>query len=393
MVLYKGLSRNVLILGLVSFLTDFSSEMIFPLLPIFIITQLGGSRAILGVIEGFAESGSSFFKFFSGYYSDKTNIRKPLVVAGYSLSSFTKPLFAFVGSWPVALFLRFTERAGKGIRSSPRDSLIAFSADRNSRGKAFGFHRTMDNAGELFGPTLAALLLAAGLSTRQVFLTASIPAIIAVILLVFGVSEIPVGSKAVEEDKEGEPATGPLHWNRNFALFILYTAMISLAVFSKALLFPVAQDKGMPLAVIPLLYLASPVVSTLTAYPAGILSDRFGRKIVLMAGSVAYFIMSVVWIYADSAVGIIFAFGLLGLFGGLIEGQQRAFTVDLVPAYSRGTALGAYYAVSGVMILPGNIIAGSIYNFLGSAYMFIFAGLASLIALVVLFFIKKIDLS
>lgn len=385
-----SLSRNVLIMGIVSFLTDFSSEMVFPLLPIFIISQLGASRAILGVIEGVAESGSSFFKFFSGVLSDKLNKRKPLIVFGYSLSSLTKPLFALINFWQLALLLRFLERTGKGIRTSPRDALIAFSSDLRTRGRAFGFHRAMDNAGELIGPVLATLLLLLGFSFRQVFLVSAIPAAAAVILLVSGVAEKKAPGRDAAEERAGKvELKGKLEWNKNFIFFILYVATVSIAVFSKALLFPVAQDKGMAVEILPILYLASPLVSTLIAYPAGVLSDKLGRNIILALGSFVYFLMSIVWIFANSMFLIIIAFGLLGLFMGLTEGQQRAFTVDIVHADTRGTALGVYHAVVGFMVLPANIIAGFLYNYLGSSYMFGFAAVASLLSLIFLLMMKE----
>jgi MFS family permease len=377
--MFKGITGNVLILGLVSFLTDVSSEMIYPLLPLFLTGVLGAGPAFLGVIEGVAESTAAFLKLVSGIWSDRVRHRKPLVLAGYGLSSLARPLVA-VATGPLAvLVIRFADRIGKGVRTSPRDALIADSVDAGLRGRAFGFHRAMDHAGALVGPLLAAALLATWVSDlRVVFALAAIPGALAVLLIVWRVRESAA--------REFAPAAGdsflslvPCGPLRRYLLILL---LFTLGNSTDAFLLLRAGELGVSAAHIPLLWAFFHVVKMASVYPFGALSDRLGRRGMILAGWGVYALAYLGFAQAQSVWQIWALFAFYGLFYGLTEGPQKALLADFAVPAERGAAFGWYNFAIGIGALPASLIFGAIWQWAGPQAAFGFgASLAGLAAL------------
>lgn len=372
--LFRGISKNVLALGGVSCLNDISSDMIYPLLPIFLTSVLGVGTAFLGLIEGIAESTASILKLLSGWYSDRVKNRKGLVVGGYSLAVLVRPLLAASTSGWHVLLIRFSDRVGKGVRTSARDSLIADSCPEHSRGKAFGFHRAMDNLGAVVGPLLAAGLLAfMGGDLRLLFLLASIPGFLAVAILLGFVRDRPRPLP--------EPQTAPSltlrGFDRGFKAYLIVLALFTLGNSSDAFLMLRARDLGVPLAQIPLLWVALHVVKTLSSMPGGMLSDRVGRRGVISAGWFIYAAAYLGFALAGSARDIWLFMGVYGLFFGLTEGVEKAYVADLIPSERKGTAYGAYNFAIGIFQLPASLLMGALWWWLGAPFAFAFgAGLA-----------------
>ncbi len=356
---YYGITRNVLILGIVSFLTDVSSEMIYPLLPTFLTTVLGASPAFLGLIEGAAESTAAFVKLVSGAWADRVRDRAKLVLAGYSLSSFARPLIAATTSAGAVLVVRVTDRIGKGIRSSPRDAIIADSVGPSMRGKAYGFHRAMDHAGAVVGPLLATGLLAWFVKDlRTLFWWATLPGLLAVLLVFLGVRD--VAPKTLLPRENGRfllpLPTGTL---RTYVLILL---LFTLGNSSDAFLLLRASQLGIPAATLPLLWVMLHGVKMLAVMPFGALSDRLGRREVIVAGWIIYALTYAGFAVATTAWHIWCLFGLYGLFYGLTEGVERAFLADLAPAAQRGLAFGWYNLSIGVGALPASVIFGFLWQ-------------------------------
>jgi MFS family permease len=355
--LFKGISGNVLILGLVSFFTDVSSEMIYPLLPLFLTTVLGGGPAFLGVIEGVAESTASLLKLFSGIMADRVRQRKSLVLAGYTISSLARPLTALAGSPPAVLFIRFADRVGKGIRTSPRDALIADSTDPTIRGKAYGFHRSMDHAGAIVGPLLATLLLTWFVrDLRTVFWLAAIPGAIAVLLIVLKVKETErIGRK----EEGGILRTLPTGHLRSYLLVLF---LFTLGNSSDAFLLLRAGQLGVTPARIPLLWTFFHVVKMFSTMPFGALSDRIGRRGVIIAGWGVYALAYTGFAFAANELHVWLLFAFYGLFYGLTEGVEKALLADIADPAERGTAFGWYNFAVGVGALPASLIFGFIWQ-------------------------------
>jgi MFS family permease len=381
---FKGITGNILILGLVSFLTDFSSEMIYPLLPVFLTAVLGAGPAVLGVIEGVAESTASLLKLVSGIMSDRMSDRKRLVLSGYGISSFARPLIAAATGPLAVLVIRFADRVGKGIRTSPRDALIADSVDPSIRGKAYGFHRSMDHAGAIAGPLVASALLAFLVSNmRTVFWLAAIPGILAVVLVAFKVKEV--------ERKRG-PSNGTflgLFPRGRLRGYILILFIFTLGNSSDAFLLLRAGRLGVSPVVIPLLWAYFHVVKMFSTMPFGALSDRIGRRKIIMAGWGVYALTYVGFGYATNEIHVWLLFTLYGLFYGLTEGTEKAFLVDIANPEERGSAFGWYNFAIGIGALPASLLFGLIWQEIGPKAAFGFgAGLATLAALLLLLFIK-----
>ena len=377
------LGRNVYALTVVSFFTDVSSEMIYPLLPAFLTTVLGASASFVGGIEGAAETTAALLKLGSGWWSDRVRRRKPLVVVGYVIASIVRPLVAIARSASQVLLIRVSDRVGKGIRNSPRDALIADSVDPGIRGRAFGFHRAGDNAGGIVGPLLAFTLLNwRHVALRTVFWWAVIPGALAVVTLLFGVRDIPKerGAVAVAHAASGIAGSlGGRFWSALGAI-LLFT----LGNSTDAFLLLRAQQLGVAVALAPILWAWLHVVKTTSNTPGGILSDRLGRKPLLIAGWLLYALVYLGFGAAHRTWHAWLLFGVYGVFFGLTEGAERALVADLVPLARRGTAYGWYNLTIGIGALPASIVFGELWDHYGSRTAFHFGAAMAFAAAVAL---------
>lgn len=381
---FRGITGNVLILGLVSFLTDMSSEMIYPLLPVFLTTVLGAGPAFLGIIEGVAESTASLLKLVSGIVSDRVRDRKKLVLSGYGISSLARPLIA-AATGPVAvLFIRFADRVGKGIRTSPRDALIADSVEPSIRGKAYGFHRSMDHAGAIVGPLAATALLATVVTDlRTVFWLSAIPGALTVLLIIFKVRE--TGRRRGTSDG-GFLRLFPRGQLRNYILILF---VFTLGNSSDAFLLLKAGQLGVSPVTIPLLWAWFHVVKMLSTMPFGALSDRIGRRSIIVSGWGVYAFTYIGFAFAATQLHVWLLFTIYGLFYGLTEGTEKALLADMAPAAERGSAFGWYNFSVGIGALPASLLFGFIWQGAGSAAAFGFgAGLALLASVLLLLLVK-----
>src|SRR5262245_27653888 len=387
----RPLDRGVVTLGWVSFLSDVASDMIYPLLPDFLTRTLGASPAALGLIEGVAESTASFTKAASGWWSDRVRHRKGFALLGYTIAAVARPLVAFARSWGDVLAIRFADRVGKGIRTAPRDALIADLVDRHDRGRAFGLQRAMDNAGAFAGPILAAILLKFFVSEeRTVFLLALVPGFAAVALLLFRVRERaspPPATRASEPHLKGRLP-------RSFWIATSIFTVFALANSTDAFLLLRARDAGVPLWQTPLLWALFQGVKAVTGIPGGALSDRIGRLPALAAGWGVYALSYVGFAFAATPVAIWALFAFYGLFFGLTEGAERALVADLVPGPLRGRAFGFFHAAIGFAALPASILFGVVWKALGPRVAFsIGAALALASATALFVFRGKIGFS
>jgi MFS family permease len=360
----KGM-RNVTALGLVSFFTDFSTEMVLGILPLFLVSTLGASRAILGAIEGSAELTSYAFRMVSGSLSDKTGKRKAFVLAGYAVSTASKPFFAASASWMDAFLVRAGDRVGKGLRTAPRDALIADSVSESKAGRAFGMHRTLDQMGAIVGPVAAFGLLQV-MDMRGVFVMSIVPGIVALLVLIFFVKEVAVKKR-----------TGTIlsnisqlvKTNRQFALLLVISGIFGLGAFNFSFVLLRASDLGVAKEMIPLVYAVINVFHTVIGIPAGILADRVGKEKVLILGYAIFAASSILMILlsGNSLYAYVFA-AVFGLYAGVYETVQRAVVPRFVPSDLRGTAFGVFNLVLGGCFLVSNFAFGYIWDNLGLDY-------------------------
>ncbi len=361
----RPLPRNVKALGVVSLLSDVSSEMIYPLLPIFLMTVLGASAATIGTIEGFAESTAAMLKLASGWWSDRVR-RKPLVLFGYGLAAAMRPLVGLATSASQVLAIRVSDRVGKGIRTSPRDALLADAAAASDRGRVFGFHRAADNLGAVLGPLLAWLLMhRTGVAIRSVFLWSAIPGVLGIMVLVVFVKEkhnvgpqinadaLPIAAASAKNDQ----ALGRPFWK-----YLLVLLVFTLGCSTDAFLLLRASQLGVAAAMIPLLWAAHNLVKSLTNTPGGALSDKLGRKPLIVAGWIVYAIVYLLFGRATTEWQVWALFLVYGLYFGLTEGVEKALVADLVPASKRGTAFGWYNFTIGLGALPASVIFGLVWD-------------------------------
>jgi MFS family permease len=366
---WRNLPRNVWVLTAASFLTDISSEMIVNLVPLFLANVLGVRTSVIGLIEGVAETTASLIKLYSGALSDRLGKRKALVVLGYGLSTIAKTFLYFANTWGWVLGVRFTDRVGKGIRTAPRDALVAGSIDQKQRGLAFGMHRAGDTAGAFVG-----LLVAAGIvwanqagtatltgSTFQIAVLASIfPAILAVIVLVLGVKEIPTAGTAKV------PVLSLKGMDSRFKIFLLIVVLFTLGNSSDAFIILRGQERGLDVLQVMGMVLTFNFVYTLLAAPLGFLSDKIGRRSLIIGGWVTYGLVYLGFAFAQTGWQVWALFALYGVYYAATEGTAKALVADLVPDEKRGTAYGLFNAAIGLTALPASLIAGVLWQGIGA---------------------------
>ena len=383
---YIGLPGNVLALSLVSLLNDTSSEIIYPLLPAFLAMTLGASPFAIGLIEGFAESVASILKLFSGYISDKFHARKLLVFVGYALAALTRPLLAFTGNWHQVLFVRVTDRVGKGIRGAPRDALLAASVSRDERGMVFGFNRAADNLGAVIGPVCAFFLLswiASDTSSptareyQQVFLFASIPVVLGLFVIVFFVRE---EKKPVSQLQFAPVKLSLKEFDGNFKRFMAVIAIFTLSNSTDAFLLLRAQQAGIAPPVLPLLWMALHFSKVCSSIVFGNLSDRIGRRKLIFAGWAVYALVYAGFAFVETAWQAWALFIVYGTYFGLTEGTEKALVADMVGEEKRGTAYGLYNLAIGITVFPASLLFGLAWDRFGAETAFLASAAISLVA-------------
>jgi MFS family permease len=376
---------NIILLGITSFLTDISSEMVYPILPIFLVSTLGASPAILGLVEGIAESLASLMKVFSGYWSDRIAKRKPFAIFGYFSSTVGKLILFIAASWPYVLVARVIDRFGKGMRTAPRDALIAESSSEGKRGAAFGLHRAMDTAGAAIG-ALTAYFLITGFkeNLRSVFLFSLVPAFLGVTVLFF-VREKKSAPAAVSRKLE-------FRWHaldKRLKLFLIFTFIFTLGNSSNQFLLLRAKNMGSGIGEVILMYLVYNIVYASVAYPASRLSDTIGRKKLLVAGYLFYGLVYLGFAVNQSALSLWVLFGMYGLYIGFTEGVEKALVSDIAPQDLRATAIGLHATLVGIGLLPASLLAGLLWKFFGASAPFYFGGLMGIFASISFWFILR----
>ncbi len=391
---FRGLPANVFALSLVSLLNDTSSEIIYPLLPVFLVLTLGASPFYIGLIEGFSESAASILKLFSGYLSDRFHSRKLPVFLGYSLAAIVRPLLAFVSSWQQVLAVRLTDRTGKGIRGAPRDALIAASVEPEKRGLAFGFNRASDHLGAVLGPLIAYFLLsyiAADTSSptareyQQVFLFASIPVVVGLFVIIFFVRE----DKKPVADAETMPIRFSLSgFSGTFKYYLAIVALFTLSNSTDAFLLLRAEQSGIAPATLPLLWMVLHFSKVVSSLIAGDLSDKIGRKKMIAAGWLLYALVYAGFAFVGSAWQAWSLFVIYGVYFGMTEGVEKALVADLVPNEKRGTAFGLYNLAYGITVFPASLIFGLLWNQFGAPTAFLVSAAISVAACIALLTVR-----
>ncbi len=378
---------NVFFLGLVSLLTDVSSELIFTLVPLVVVNILGGGALSVGVIGGVTESFDAFFRIFSGRISDRLGKRKILAVFGYGFSTLVKPFMLLATAWGGVLAVRFGDRLGKGVRTSPRDALIADSSTPEKRGRSFGIHRAMDTTGAFLGLVIAAIIIynvqGAGIALtkdayRWLVFIGVIPAIIAVIILISAVSEKGLTPKSVEAGTGSGSIVKP-RFSGRFKLFLVIMAVFTLGNSSDFFVILRAENLHVSAFEITLMLAFFNLTYLLVSIPAGIISDKLGRRKVIGIGWGVYALVYLGFALCSNIWGIWLLFGAYGIYYGIVEGAAKAFVADLVPAERRGTAYGYYQGLVGMTLLPASVLAGWLWQAVSPAAPFYLgAGLAAL---------------
>ena len=382
---FFGFGKNVTVAGLVSFFMDVSSEMIYPLVPLFLANTLGVSKSVIGLIEGIAETTASLLKVFSGWFSDRIGNRKWLMAVGYGISTLSRPFVALATGWQHVLGSRFIDRFGKGVRTAPRDAIIAESTDKTHLGRAFGFHRAMDTMGAVVGPALAFFLLGI-LSNdyRKVFWLSMIPGVIAVLLIIFFITE----KKKVQALHAERPKLTLAHFDWKFSFFVFIAGIFAVGNSSDVFLILRAQQIGISTVMIPVVYLLFNLVYSLSSIPAGMAADKFGKKRVILLGFVLFSFLYYGFAIASDTKAIWILFGLYGLFMGLTEGIQKAFLATIIPQDFKATAFGVYNTVVGLAMLPASLIGGWLWDHVSPSATFYFGAItASLSAILFIAFI------
>ncbi|MBU3576592.1 MFS transporter [Polynucleobacter sp. UK-Kesae-W10] len=375
-----ALPRTVWLIGFISLVNDSASEMLYPLMPLYLSSVLMAGPKALGIIEGIAEASSSIFKLVSGVIVDRTKKAKPWIVLGYTLAGVGRPLIAFANSWLWVLAIRFTDRMGKGMRSSPRDALLAESVSECQRGVTFGLHRSMDNAGAVIGPLLAAMFLSMGVPLKDIFLWAIIPAVITIALAL-----------CIKEPKrEAVPQASQFSWSLQgmpdqFKRYLVVAGIFALANSSDMFLLLRAREAGVPQEQIPLLWAAISLITTLFGTPLSALSDTFGRKRFILIAWIAFaFFYIAMGLPGISTYQIFGLFAIYGLFKAATEGVEKALVADMAPKGLAGTAFGWFNLITGLMLFPASFIFGWVYESIAPLYAFFFSGGCALLAFVLM---------
>lgn len=387
---FFGFNKNVTVAGLVSFFMDVSSEMIYPLVPLFLANVLGVNKSVIGLIEGIAESTASLLKVFSGWFSDRLGNRKWLMAVGYGISTLSRPFVALATGWHHVMGSRFIDRFGKGIRTAPRDALITESAESTHLGRAFGLHRAMDTMGAVVGPALAFFFLGLYLNDyRTVFWLSMVPGVIAVLLIIFFITE-KKKTVAVHIEK---PKLTMKHFDWRFKFFVVITGLFAAGNSSDVFLILRAEQVGVPTVMIPVVYLLFNLVYSFSSIPVGMAADKFGKKRVILLGFVLFAILYYGFAIASDAKVIWILFGFYGLFMGLTEGIQKAFLATIIPQDFKATAFGVYNTVIGIAMFPASLIGGWLWDNISPSATFYFgaitAGISAILFVVFIASIKK----
>ncbi len=394
-----GLHPNIFFLGLVSLLTDVSSEMIFTLVPLFIANVLGGGAITIGLVGGLSESVDAIFRIFSGRISDYFKKRKLLAVLGYGVSTLAKPFMYFVSAWGGVLAVRFADRVGKGVRSSPRDALIADSLGKGERGKGFGIHRALDTSGAVIGLALAAVIIYVmqgggielNLKTYQwLVIVGIVPAVLSVIILLALVHE-KKGESAEQSAAGVKAASGTItKFDSRFIIFLVVMAVFTLGNSSDFFVVLRAQNLGTSVLGITLMLVLFNVTYAGISIPAGMLSDKLGRRRVITIGWLIYALVYLGFALSTAVWQVWLLFACYGIYYGIVEGVAKAFVADLVPADKRGTAYGFYHGVVGLSLLPASVLAGWLWSDVNpSAPFYLGAGLAFLAMLGLMVLVRE----
>jgi len=372
-----GFPGNVFFLGIVSLFMDVSSEMIHPLIPLFLSNTLHASKTSIGLIEGVAESTASILKVFSGWLSDRIGRRKPIIFWGYGISVFSRPILALASSWVHVLAYRFSDRVGKGVRTAPRDAIIADSTDKSLLGRAFGFHRTMDTIGAVIGPLLAFVILGIFHNRIQsVFWFSMIPGIFALVTILFLVKEV------CRQCPMERPKITIKGLDKRFKIFLLISTLFTLGKTTEAFLILRAQEIGVAVSSIPLIYLTFNIVSAILATPAGLFADRIGKRKTIM---MSYILLSILFLGFATARVSLHAWSLFvgyGVFVAMNEGIQRAYVATLIRPEIKATGYGIYHTTVGLAALPSGIISGILWQHIGSYALFYYGAIVSFISFV-----------
>lgn len=391
---------NIILLGITSLLTDISSEMVYPILPIYLVARLGVSPVILGLIEGIAESLASLLKVFSGYFSDRIKKRLPFTILGYASSTLGKFFLYLSTSWGVVLVGRVVDRFGKGVRTAPRDALIAESAKDNKKGAAFGLHRTMDTIGATLGVLLAYFFITRYKSElKNIFLLSLIPAGLGVLFLflvkekkasvISSKEKIQFSRSAIKLEAGSRIAGRWQALDKRLKLFLVFTFIFTLGNSSNQFLLLRAKNLGSPIPQVILFYLVYNIIYALVSYPASRLSDRIGRKKLLVLGYLFYGLVYLGFALNNSLNSFWFLFGIYGLYIGFTEGVEKALVVDIAPADLRATAIGLHATLVGIGLLPASLFAGLLWKAVGPQAPFYFGSFMGIVSSIGLWFILR----
>ncbi len=380
---------NVILLGLVSFFSDISAEMVYPIIPLYLTSAFGATPALIGLIEGIAESLASLLKVFSGYITDKWGKKKPIAFVGYATGLVYKVALIFAGSWGGILGARVIDRIGKGIRTAPRDVMVCDSADGNNLGKAFGVHKALDMAGSAVGIFLSYLLLQNAANTaayKELFSISIIPAILGLLMFLF----IKEKRTHVAMNKREPFWQNIKKLDGQLKLYLFVALLFTLGNSSNAFLLLRAKSVGFADNQVILLYLVFNVIASILSIPLGRLSDRVGRKKLLVSGYIVFSIVYLGFALASSQVTILLSFILYGFYSAMITGVERAYIAEISPKDLKGTMLGLHSTIVGIALLPASLIAGLLWDGFGASSPFLFGSAMSLIAaLILLLFMKN----